>query len=266
MARQEIILGTPPAGLGGDPPRTASMKINAMTQELYEKNAALGTAASRGAQTARKAASGEVLIAGFNGIGIQNDLRSTLYTRGIPSDIISSGTCLGFADGYDLGIPGANGAGVYGVLESSVHWSEMSGGDGIQQEFKRPNTTYRRVALSLASWGPWVIVGTKTVGTNLEGAIIERGVNGNGGYTRLADGTQICWGSFSGYIANRTIEYLFAAPFVEGVQVCIAGTVVPSSRYDTTWSMWSGNPRVWNFTSTVDSQNTVQCLAMGRWK
>lgn len=39
MARQEIILGTPPQGLGGDPPRTASMKINAMTQEVY---AALG--------------------------------------------------------------------------------------------------------------------------------------------------------------------------------------------------------------------------------
>lgn len=39
MARQEIVLGTPPQGLGGDPPRTASMKINAMTQELF---AALG--------------------------------------------------------------------------------------------------------------------------------------------------------------------------------------------------------------------------------
>ncbi|MFL1501654.1 hypothetical protein ACI77N_10690 [Pseudomonas sp. S191] len=36
MARQEIILGMPPQGLGGDPPRTASMKINAMTQELYQ--------------------------------------------------------------------------------------------------------------------------------------------------------------------------------------------------------------------------------------
>lgn len=35
MARQEIILGTPPTGLGGDPPRTASTKINAMTAELY---------------------------------------------------------------------------------------------------------------------------------------------------------------------------------------------------------------------------------------
>lgn len=36
MARQEINLGTAPTGLGGDPPRTASQKINFMTQELYE--------------------------------------------------------------------------------------------------------------------------------------------------------------------------------------------------------------------------------------
>ncbi|MFL1553206.1 hypothetical protein ACI77I_29725 [Pseudomonas sp. D47] len=36
MARQEIILGMPPQGLGGDPPRTASMKINAMTTEIYD--------------------------------------------------------------------------------------------------------------------------------------------------------------------------------------------------------------------------------------
>ncbi len=36
MARQEIILGTPPQGIGGDTPRAANMKINAMTQELYQ--------------------------------------------------------------------------------------------------------------------------------------------------------------------------------------------------------------------------------------
>jgi len=35
MARQEIILGTPPQGIGGDTPRAANMKINAMTTELY---------------------------------------------------------------------------------------------------------------------------------------------------------------------------------------------------------------------------------------
>lgn len=42
MARQEIILGTPPQGIGGDPPRTASMKINAMTLELFASLGAEG--------------------------------------------------------------------------------------------------------------------------------------------------------------------------------------------------------------------------------
>lgn len=36
MARSEIILGTPPTGIGGDTPRVASSKINAMTSELYQ--------------------------------------------------------------------------------------------------------------------------------------------------------------------------------------------------------------------------------------
>lgn len=44
MAWQEIILGTPPSGFGGDPPRVASMKINAMTKELYAEVESLGSA------------------------------------------------------------------------------------------------------------------------------------------------------------------------------------------------------------------------------
>jgi hypothetical protein len=43
MARQEIVLGTPPTGLGGDPPRTASTKVNSMTQELYSFLGGSGT-------------------------------------------------------------------------------------------------------------------------------------------------------------------------------------------------------------------------------
>lgn len=46
MARQEIDLGTRPAGVGGDTPRSANVKINAMTQELYSRVEALGTAAT----------------------------------------------------------------------------------------------------------------------------------------------------------------------------------------------------------------------------
>ncbi|MBD8090994.1 hypothetical protein IFT48_13410 [Pseudomonas fluorescens] len=46
MARQEIILGAPPQGIGGDPPRTASTKINAMTQEIYDRLTKLGSASN----------------------------------------------------------------------------------------------------------------------------------------------------------------------------------------------------------------------------
>lgn len=47
MARQEINIGTAPTGLGGDTPRSASIKINAMTTELYARDALLGSAANR---------------------------------------------------------------------------------------------------------------------------------------------------------------------------------------------------------------------------
>ena len=67
MAWQEIILGTPPTGLGGDPPRVASQKINLMTQELYEKNASLGAAAF--AAIVGTMASGAIIEQGTNASG-----------------------------------------------------------------------------------------------------------------------------------------------------------------------------------------------------
>ncbi|WP_321847278.1 hypothetical protein [Pseudomonas paraveronii] len=96
MARQEIILGTPPTGLGGDTPRVASSKINAMTLELYQ---GIGTPAAplpleRGGtggktQAAAQAAlglvpvgatndvnPGRLMIVGYGGVGGQLQNRS----------------------------------------------------------------------------------------------------------------------------------------------------------------------------------------------
>ena len=67
MARQEIILGTPPNGLGGDPPRVASQKINFMTRELYDKAAALKSAAF--ADVVGTVAGGAVIERGSNASG-----------------------------------------------------------------------------------------------------------------------------------------------------------------------------------------------------
>ncbi|MBC3255615.1 hypothetical protein HU733_08935 [Pseudomonas paralactis] len=51
MARQEINIGAAPTGVGGDTPRSASIKINAMTQELFARQAQLGTAATQNVVT-----------------------------------------------------------------------------------------------------------------------------------------------------------------------------------------------------------------------
>ena len=82
MARQEIILGTPPNGLGGDPPRVASQKINLMTQELYEKNASLGAAAF--AAVVGTMASGAIIEQGTNASGnFIKFANGTLITWGV---------------------------------------------------------------------------------------------------------------------------------------------------------------------------------------
>lgn len=63
MARQEINLGTAPTGTGGDTTRTTGVKINSMTQELYARNALLGTASNANIGTA----SGNVMPVGAGG-------------------------------------------------------------------------------------------------------------------------------------------------------------------------------------------------------
>lgn len=67
MARQEIILGTAPTGLGGDPPRTASTKINAMTQELYGITNTIKSAAY--ADVVGTVANGAIIERGSNSSG-----------------------------------------------------------------------------------------------------------------------------------------------------------------------------------------------------
>ena len=98
MARQEIILGTPPTGLGGDTPRVANSKINAMTSELYQgigtntaplpvSKGGTGGTSQATAQTGLglvkvtssiDSTSGNLLLAGWGGLGGQ--LQSRSYT------------------------------------------------------------------------------------------------------------------------------------------------------------------------------------------
>lgn len=64
MPRQEINLGTAPTGAGGDTTRGAAAKINAMTSELYARNAQLGSASNANIGTAP----GQVMAVGTSGL------------------------------------------------------------------------------------------------------------------------------------------------------------------------------------------------------
>jgi len=68
MSRQEINLGALPSGLGGDTPRSANMKINAMTAELYARDSSLGSAANLGTSNDQKPVPGQVLQPGDWGL------------------------------------------------------------------------------------------------------------------------------------------------------------------------------------------------------
>ena len=122
MARQEIILGTPPTGLGGDPPRVASMKINAMTLELYEKNAKLGSAAF--ANLVGTVAEGAIIEQGSNAKGnFTKFADGTLITWG--SQLFNVQTLAGQGAGFNETDQPANF--VPGSFRSSVSFNFFTG-------------------------------------------------------------------------------------------------------------------------------------------
>lgn len=75
MARQEINLGSAPTGVGGDTTRSTGVKINAMTQELYARNAQLGSASNANIGTSP----GNVMAVGSYGLGPRVASEARIY-------------------------------------------------------------------------------------------------------------------------------------------------------------------------------------------
>lgn len=145
MARQEIILGTPPTGLGGDTPRVASSKINAMTTELYARNAQLGSASNANIVTSpTDTTNGRVLVVGYRGLGAQ-DNGVFLGTSLNPDSYRAGGAALGsfVISGFSTmsgSLVTVAGSATTVCTQSFTNW-----GDGQQ---------YNR-AQNSGNWGPW---------------------------------------------------------------------------------------------------------------
>ena len=189
MARQEIILGALPNGLGGDPPRTASEKINYMTQELYDKNAALGNAASgTTVDSSFDLTAGRILKTGYCGLGLAvtptwDDMNSVLV-NGV---FRATATLLNRP-------PGTSGNG-----DSYQHfnWNGIAtDGAAVQVYYSYSmNKSFIRAKRS-GVWTAWEaqLRTADIVGSVAIGSILERGSNSNGDYTKFLDGTLMTWG------------------------------------------------------------------------
>ncbi|UHH31383.1 hypothetical protein LUW10_06035 [Pseudomonas veronii] len=171
MVRQEIILGTPPTGLGGDTPRVASSKINAMTLEIYQ---GIGTTdaplpVSRGgngvSSVSMPFSSMRDTVALTHAVGLAERKRTKIfepytYITNMDDVSVSQVVGAGYVTTTTLGAKPPGWA--YGVLETL-----LSPGDHVQQIFTGlsglagvTNPSFRRTGYGSTGtiWGPWRLI------------------------------------------------------------------------------------------------------------
>lgn len=271
MARQEIILGTAPTGLGGDPPRTASTKINAMTAELYARDAALGTASNKNVQTSiLDTTPGAILAVGAfgqnGGFASVQGVATNLNTLITPAVYACNST-------YSGGPAGVSGP-VYVIVISH-------GPDYVKQDLRgiTDNKWYTR-DLVASAWQPWVPVYTEAtaVGTVASGALFERSENANGSFTKFADGRMVCTGKVTTDVvpANTRLgaRGTYPAAFAPGSTPVFSGEVratVSADHYGVINGDYTGAGRESGLFFTVRNGPSAQAfdfyyMAMGVWK
>lgn len=140
-------------------------------------------------------------------------------------------------------------------------------------------------------WLNWVVLGSAaardTIGTVSQsggvptGAIIERGANSNGEYTKFADGTLICWftrsvesvaNNFSGGTTNlyfsSEVGLTFPATFV-GITPTVTSSAPLSSGGTSSWPSVRGSSLTGTSLALISNvQNAAAYLgytAIGRW-
>ena len=242
----------------------------------------LGTAATANVTTsATDTTAGRLLKVGDFGVGGMLDLRGTIYETGTPSDVFGKGTVVGFANATSLGLP----IGGYGTLTISSHWIDISGYAAHNRMFQYGDRLFLQYATTSTTWGPWnevysqgSILGTVSQSSGVPtGAVIERGSNANGQYTKFADGTLICFIHYIGLTGTVTAgnyntmgTVFFPAVFVglPAVSCQIGGWMHGASSYtiisveDLTESYFA--PVILS-SASYTGYNGVRVFAVGRW-
>jgi len=230
-----------------------------------------GTAVTQGAQDAT---AGRVMRVGDFGLGTPVGVAQ-------PAAALNSATVPGQ---YGFGAAAANAptalAGTVSVVRNgtaAIHQTATE--DGSNRRWQRHSVD---AGTNWSAWRP-VYTTANIVGTVTEiagaptGAVIERGVNANGDFTRFADGTQICSLTESiglscteavGAIFRSTAEatWTFPAPFANSSTVAVSGGALVSARWLNV-RRGSGTSAVFRHYSAQSSPTLIgsSLSAVGRW-
>lgn len=120
----------------------------------------VNTSAAQTSQVDRTA--NALLEVGAFGLGKFLDLRPLGITGSTPpSTFFSAGTMTGFFNGGNtpgeagLAIPALGAVVAYGVLTVHGHWSDSTGGGGVQQIFTTGDRIFTRLPTSATAWAAW---------------------------------------------------------------------------------------------------------------
>lgn len=275
MARQEIILGTAPTGLGGDPPRTASTKINAMTTELYGVTNNLKTASTRDSQVNRTDnTDGRLLLVGAFGFNGGSSINMSASSDA--NDLSVSGNYLFANGGLNLptGVP-------------FPHITVITAGPGYSfQSAKSSNTASSAIRMQYNGvFTPWYTNYTtlNAVSSVASGGLIESGSSASGTYTKWGDGTMqaslviskpaintsVAFGSLF-YSNDQVAATNYAAAFISPPEVSVFVTSIGYGGVSAgcvNRGTASASPRLVLISPRVfTSDCIIEITARGRWK
>ena len=140
----------------------------------------------------------------------------------------------------------------------------IAGGSAVQAS--RTDTTPGRLMRADYGYGPGNLLGAVGVAGGVPtGAVLERGNNANGEYTRFADGTMMC--SFSGSSASGAAAlWTFPSTFSVAPRVIAVPKVGGLPRMATTSGVFTGQASFYVF-NNGGTQVAAACdlFAYGRW-
>ncbi len=141
--------------------------------------------------------------------------------------------------------------------------------DGAAVQQSATDTTPGRLARADHVYGPGNLLGTVTQSAGTPtGAVIETGSNANGGYTRFADGTQMCWQSGFATASGASVTWTFPALFASGEVAVVATSTFSGDLRVIAASNATASTvelRSWNGAGAQSVAPSAHLVAYGRW-